>query len=207
MRYYKVGRSVFVSLLMVLSVSFVPNLPMVLVTSRVLAENTVEREAEADKFFNKGIQQFKANQFEAALQSFQKALIIFREIKNRKGEGWTLAGLGFTYFELQDYPKAIDYHKQSLAIAREVKDSNLEAYVQQGLVNAKLRSNPQKAKADRLLVQGIEQYQASKFTAALQPWEQALKIYREIKHRRGEGAALGGIGSSLLLLGRLSQSH
>ena len=51
-----------------------------------------------------------------------------------------------------------------------------------------------KAEADRLFQQGIEQFQTSQFTAALQSWQQALIIYREIKDRRGEGNALGNLG-------------
>ncbi|NJN13572.1 MAG: hypothetical protein HC815_39010 [Richelia sp. RM1_1_1] len=47
MGYYKIGRSVLVSLLVVLSASFVPNLPMVLMTSRVLAQTVDARKAEA----------------------------------------------------------------------------------------------------------------------------------------------------------------
>ena len=60
MGYYKIGRSVLVSLLVVLSASFVPRLPMVLMTSRVLAQSKVEREAEADRLFQQGNQHFKA---------------------------------------------------------------------------------------------------------------------------------------------------
>ena len=54
-----------------------------------------------------------------------------------------------------------------------------------------------KAEADRLLQQGIKQFQTSQFTPALQSWEQALKIYRKIKDRQGEGTALGQSGSCL----------
>ncbi|BAY81486.1 hypothetical protein NIES267_09630 [Calothrix parasitica NIES-267] len=55
MGYYKIGRSVFVSLLVVLSTSFVPRLPVVLITSRVLAENVDARKAEADRLLLQGI--------------------------------------------------------------------------------------------------------------------------------------------------------
>ena len=54
--------------------------------------------------------------------------------------------------------------------------------------------NDRKAEADRLLQQGIQQYQISQFWEALQSWEQALAIYREIGDRTGEGAALGNLG-------------
>jgi hypothetical protein len=47
-----------------------------------------------------------------------------------------------------------------------------------------------KAEADRLLRQGNQQYDTSRFDAAFQSWQQALQIYRAIKDRRGEGNAL-----------------
>ena len=58
-----------------------------------------------------------------------------------------------------------------------------------------------KAEADRFLQQGIQQYQVSQFEAALQSWQQSLKLYREIKDRRGEGQSLGNLGLAYLSLG------
>lgn len=51
-----------------------------------------------------------------------------------------------------------------------------------------------RTQADRLLQQGLKQYQASQFMSAIQPWQQALKLYQEIKDRRGEGQTLGNLG-------------
>ncbi len=181
MHYQKIKLSIFVSLLVVLSASFVPRLPMVLMTLGVLAQSRVERQAEADTLLEQGHQQYQANQLEAALQSFQKALIIYRDIKNREFESLALFGLGMVHDRLQDYPKAIDYYKQSLAISREIKVSEFVA--------------------DALLNQGHQQYQTSQFIAALQSWEQALQIYREIKDRNGEGNALGNLGVAYNSLG------
>ncbi|WP_341531478.1 CHAT domain-containing protein (plasmid) [Nostoc sp. UHCC 0302] len=58
-----------------------------------------------------------------------------------------------------------------------------------------------KAEADRLFQQGIEQFQISQFGAALQSWQQALIIYREIKDRLGEGQSLGNLGVAYKNLG------
>ncbi|MEG4329803.1 tetratricopeptide repeat protein, partial [Microcoleus sp. herbarium5] len=58
-----------------------------------------------------------------------------------------------------------------------------------------------KAEADRLLDQGIQQLVTSQFQAALQSWQQALIIYREIKDRQGEGKALGNQGFAYDSLG------
>ncbi|RQH55304.1 hypothetical protein D5R40_02995 [Okeania hirsuta] len=47
---------------------------------------------------------------------------------------------------------------------------------------------------DKLLKQGIYQYQNHKFEAALESWQEALAIYQEISDRRKQAAALGNIG-------------
>ncbi|MBW4512464.1 MAG: tetratricopeptide repeat protein [Scytonematopsis contorta HA4267-MV1] len=62
-------------------------------------------------------------------------------------------------------------------------------------------NDARKAEADRLLKQGIEQYQTSQFSAALQSWQQVLDIYQEIKDRKGEGSALGNLGVACLSMG------
>ena len=68
------------------------------------------------------------------------------------------------------------------------------------------QSQDGKIKADQLLQQGLEQYQASKFAAAKQFWQQALKIYREIEDRRGEGQALGNLGITFRAIGEYNKA-
>ncbi|MEG3844933.1 tetratricopeptide repeat protein, partial [Microcoleus sp. herbarium14] len=57
------------------------------------------------------------------------------------------------------------------------------------------------AEGDRLLQQGIQQFQTSQLRAALDSWEQALQIYRALKNRLGEGNALGSLGLAYGSLG------
>jgi CHAT domain-containing protein len=57
------------------------------------------------------------------------------------------------------------------------------------------------AEADRLFQQGIQLYQAGQFPAALNSWQQGLQIFRALKNRRGEGAALGNLGLAYNSLG------
>lgn len=58
-----------------------------------------------------------------------------------------------------------------------------------------------KTEANRLLQQGLKQAQAEQFQSALQYFEQALIIFREIRDRKNEGATLGSIGLAYLSLG------
>jgi len=55
----------------------------IVMSESVQAQTTQDRKAEADRLFNQGNQQYQISQFEAAFQSSQQALTIYREIKNR----------------------------------------------------------------------------------------------------------------------------
>lgn len=60
-----------------------------------------------------------------------------------------------------------------------------------------------KAQTDQLLRQGNQQSQTSQFEAAIQAWQQALTLYREIGDRLPEGQALYNLGGTLLQSGNL----
>ena len=221
MRYYKIGRSVFVSLLVVLSASFVPRLPMALMTSRVLAQNNDARKAEAEKVMQRGREQFQSSQFTAALQSWQQALLIYREIKERQGEGKALVNLGLAYHSLGDYRKAIEYYQQSLPILRAIIDRKTEGivlynfgntydslgdygkaieYHQQSLKIAQEIKDPQ-GQAAVFGGLGNAYYGLGDYRKAIEHHQQHLKIAREIEDRQGEGAALTNLGSTYNTLG------
>ena len=74
------------------------------------------------------------------------------------------------------------------------------------LIAAEQATDPRKAEADRLLQQGIQQYQISQFEAALQSWQQALRIYQELKDRKGEGNALNNLGNAYYSLGNYGKA-
>jgi photosystem II stability/assembly factor-like uncharacterized protein len=95
MRSCKIGLSVLVCLLVIFSTSVGSKLPMVFAESRVLAQTNNDRKAEAEKVMQRGREQLQSSQFTAALQSWQQALLIYREIKDRQGEGKTLVNLAF----------------------------------------------------------------------------------------------------------------
>ena len=57
------------------------------------------------------------------------------------------------------------------------------------------QAEEQRLEAARLLQQGIQQYQASQYSAARDSWQQALDIYRSINDRNGEAGALTNLGN------------
>jgi CHAT domain-containing protein len=143
--------------------------------SPMLAQSTAtqDRQAEADRLNDLGIQQYQTSQFTAALQSWQQALTIYRKIKDRRGEGNALNGLGNAHYNLRNYLKAIDYHKQYLAITLELKDRWGEGRVWGNL--------------------GIVYHDLREYLKAIECQKKYLVIAREIKNRKGEVNALGSL--------------
>ncbi len=67
-------------------------------------------------------------------------------------------------------------------------------------------TDAREAEADRLMQQGIQQYQTSQLRAAQNSWQQALQIYRALKNRQGEAWALGALGFAYRSLGNYAQA-
>jgi tetratricopeptide (TPR) repeat protein len=141
------------------------------IAKEAVAQAVDGRKVEADRLLEQGLQQYKASQFEAALQSWEKALKLYREIKDRLGEMKSFHHLGIASLDLGNYPKAIEYHEQSLAIAREIKDRLGEGAALGNL--------------------GLAYRSLGNYPKAIEYHEQRLAIAREIKDRLGEGTVLG----------------
>ncbi|MEG4589359.1 CHAT domain-containing protein [Microcoleus sp. MOSTC5] len=199
---------------------------MKIFSSFALAETTADRKKEADQLFEQGKQQYQTSQFQAALQSWQQALIIYREIKDRKSEGDALGNLGGAYSYLGQYDKAINYERQSLAIAREIKDRQGEGnalgnlgltytflryytkaidYNQQSLAIAREIKDRQ-GEGEALGNLGFAYLNRGYYDKAIDYYQQSLVIAREVKNRHEEGKALGGLGLSYLYKGDLRSS-
>lgn len=71
----------------------------------VQAQTSQARQNEGDLLFNQGNQQFQLSQFDAAFQSWQQALTIYREIQSRPREQAVLGNLGLAYLALGKYEK------------------------------------------------------------------------------------------------------
>ena len=72
----------FVAMTGILGMVSPPDLALMMVQAQI----TQARKAEADRLLQQGNQQYQISQFEAAFQSWQQALNIYREIKFRQGE-------------------------------------------------------------------------------------------------------------------------
>ncbi|MDF5731802.1 MAG: tetratricopeptide repeat protein, partial [Rhizonema sp. PD38] len=102
------------ALLIAISLPVTINLSALSQMSQVLAQTPADRKAEAERLLQQGREQYQTSQFEAALKSWQQALIIYQEIKDHEGEAKGLLNIGLVYTQRGDYPNAINYLQQGL---------------------------------------------------------------------------------------------
>jgi CHAT domain-containing protein/Tfp pilus assembly protein PilF len=131
--------------------------------------------ANADRLFYQGLEQCQSSDLNAALQSWQQALIIYREICDCYGEGSSLKNLGGVYFSLEQYQQAIEYYQQSAAINWEI-DNRTEVVIV-------------------LNILGIAYCNLGYYQQAIDSFEHSLAIAQEIGDSEDEATSLGGLGN------------
>jgi len=135
---------------------------------------------------NLGIAYYSLGRIAEALDFYEQALTISREIGDRRGEGVDLGNLGNAYSALGRSAEAIAYYEQALTIAREIGDR-----LSEGVWLGNL---------------GIAYRALGRIAEALDCYQQALAIAREIGDRCGEGNHLGNLGNAYRGLGRIAEA-
>ena len=120
-------------------------------------------------------------QVQKAIDCYESALPVARELENKQAEGALLGNLGNAYSDLGETRRAIQFYEQALAIAREIGDKRGEG--------------------NRLGNLGLAYSDLGETRRAIQFYEQALAIAREIGDKRGEGNHLGNLGNAYSDLG------
>lgn len=120
------------------------------------------------------------------IDKLDQALVIYLEVKDRRGEGVALHNLGRTYYSLGRYDKAIEYDERALAIRRELKDRAGEGVSMQSL--------------------GLTYLTMRRFEKVFEYYEQALAIKREMKDREAEGWVLHDLGVAYGFLSRAEEA-
>ncbi len=69
------------------------------------------------------------SQYTKAIEYYEQALAIAREVGNRSSEGIALNNVGLAMANLSQYTKAIEYYEQALVIAREVGNRSVEGTI------------------------------------------------------------------------------
>jgi CHAT domain-containing protein len=161
-----------------------------------------------------------------AIDEFQKALELWREIKDRYEESVALYGLALTYRMSTEYQKSVSTSLEGLSIIRELGDPHLEAALLTGLGWAcvylgdteqafasftqalTLRRVNGDKHGEALTLYGIGWFYAltDKNEKALEVFDRTLALRRELKARKGEALTRVGIAKVLHRLGRDSES-
>jgi tetratricopeptide (TPR) repeat protein len=165
-------------------------------------------------------------QVDKAIDYYEQALAIAREIGHRQNESTTLGNLGNAYSDLGQVDKAIEYYEQGLAIAREIGHRQGEGnhlgnlgnaysdlgqvekaieYYEQALAIAREIGHRQ-GEGNHLGNLGNAYSDLGQVEKAIEYYEQALAIAREIGHRQGEGADLGSLGNAYRDLGQVDKA-
>jgi CHAT domain-containing protein len=198
------------------------NLVTLLTTTRYNSSSITSMEADANRLYTQGNQQFQISQFSEALQYWQQALKIYQEIGNPSGEADSLNSLGMAYGSIGQLNLAIEYFQQSLAIGQEIGDrqgvinylNNLGNayydlghyqlaidYLQESLAIAKDIGDRQ-GQANSLGNIGNNYDSLGQYHLAIDYIQQCLAIYREIGERQGESNSLSNLGNAYNSLGQ-----
>jgi tetratricopeptide (TPR) repeat protein len=150
-------------------------------------QEKIQNKSEKEKILLEiGTVHFFLGEPRKAIEYYEQALAIARQIEDKRIEESALGSLGNSHFDLGDIRKAIEFHEQALAIARDIGDRRGEGadLGNLGLAYAALGDTKK----------------------AIDYYEQHLAIARDIGDRRGEGADLGNLGNAYAALGDTKKS-
>jgi CHAT domain-containing protein len=181
--------------------------------------------AEADRLFQKGIQQYQNSQFQVALQPLAHALDIYRRVPDHLMEGRALGNLGIVYYRLGNYLRAIECQQKHLVIAKTILDcpreemsplgnlaiiykgignysKALELYTKVLYISQKIKDH--QAEAKTLGNIGNIYYEFPEYTTAIEYHERDLAFMKKLKNFEGQGEALANLGLAYEAIGEYS---
>ncbi len=166
-------------------------LKYLLSNSIVLAQEqeNLDNEEKADEWIKEGSQYYQNHQLKEALQAWQKALKIYRQLSLNDEQALALGNLGIVYRELGNYDKSINHLNQSLAIYQTMSNKKGRQGVAIALDNL---GNTYKI---------LGQYHQ-----AIKYYDRSLKITEELEDIEGKGATLANRGGSYAQLGQYTEA-
>lgn len=138
--------------------------------------------AEAEALLNEG----KAEAIAKAIERFQQALALWRDLNQRRKEADTLSDIGYAYGLLSDSSKALEFDQQALAIRHAIGDRTGEG--------------------DSLQSIGSDLAFLGELRQAIQSYHQALAIFQALGDRTAEARILMNIGAAFSALGATQES-
>ncbi|MBD2578201.1 tetratricopeptide repeat protein [Oscillatoria sp. FACHB-1406] len=188
----------------------------------LVAQN--DANAEAERLLQEGVrlyQEGSAESLRQAIQVFERARALFRELGNQQREAFALNYIGFIYNALGEKQKALEYFNQALPLYRAVSDRGGEASTLNN-IGAVYNALGEKQKALEYYALALPLYRAvsdrggeattlhnigavynalGEKQKALEYYALALPLYRAVSDRGGEATTLTGIGAVYFDLG------
>jgi tetratricopeptide (TPR) repeat protein len=178
--------------------------------------NNDDRGAQGSALTLLGSAYRRLGRYQAALEQYEQALSIYRELGDRAGVATALRGIGGLQWRLGRYLEALDQLNEAVRVHREVGDLSGEAGVLNnlGIVYRRLGRYPQALEHyERALIVlrelgdpsgqagtmnnlGIVYLRLGRYGEALGLYRQALAIYQQRGDRSGEGIALNNLGEA-----------
>jgi CHAT domain-containing protein/uncharacterized protein HemY len=140
-----------------------------------VAQTVDQRKVEADRLLIQGIEQSEISQYEAAIRSFQQALILYRTSPFHDSEASVLWRIGIAYNSLLQYEKAIAYYEQARVIFQQTKNYHSEA--------------------SALLSLGSVYHSLWQYEKEISCYKQALPIFQQIEDQHSEAGVLMRLGN------------
>ena len=161
----------------------------------VFVQTPDNSKAEAEKHLAKGVEQLEANQFEAALESFQQVLAIQRQKGERFGEAIALNNLGIVYYYQGQYEQALAFQRESMQIFWDIYGAS---------------NNADSASRSEIAVtlnnQSIAYRELGQHQKAIELCHGAIGIFRNMGDRTREAAALNNIGVAYEAIGEYQRA-
>lgn len=134
----------------------------------------VEPNAEIEKLWQLGEQQYQNSQFIEAIATYEQILSLYLQIGDRVGEAEALERIGTMHDFLGEYSQALEVYQQALTIKKEHGDRAGEGSLLNSIGNI--------------------YYQQGEYDQALNFYQQVLEIRKEVGDLVGEGRTLNNIG-------------
>ncbi|PLZ88384.1 hypothetical protein CEN45_22290 [Fischerella thermalis CCMEE 5198] len=154
-------RSLFLAVLLFIFASTAP--PVIAKVSQTT--QIVQTQSDAQQLVNQATQLYRSGQLQEAAVVWEKAVSAFSAQKDNLNQAMALSNLSLTYQQLGQWEKATKANQQSLALLQTQPRSQ----------------DKQKILAQALDIQGYLQKEVGQFTQSLESWQQAAKIYSQIK--------------------------
>lgn len=128
----------------------------------------------------------KLGQYEKARDLFEEALVVWRDLKNKREEGSTLNNLGVVYKDMGDVDHAVTLYKEALPLKQYVGDRRGEVSILLNLAQVQL---------DREAL------------AALDSYRKAFELSAVVNDQEREAQALDGMSRAHVKLGNLWEAY